>query len=476
MSNLDSVSIGQLAGRLGLVSSDQLEDANNDYAGESSSGQDFLRHLERKGFLTRWQSNKIVKGDTEGFFLGGYKILYKIASGSFGRVYRAEDPGSGNIVAVKVLRARWTEDKRSIEMFEREGKVGMTMKHPHIVEVIAFKSDAKSNQYYIVMEFVEGQNLREFLHAREKIEPKEALRLVEETTEGLSYAYSRGVTHRDVKLTNILIATTGEAKLVDFGLATLNENIHKELATQKDRTVDYAGLEKATNVPQGDTRSDIYFLGCVLYEMLCGQSPLEKSKNPNERMRSYRFTNVKPLTSNDVDAPTAVFQLVDNMMSLDPKRRFQTPSQLLAAIRSVRQEMTGKTDKKAATPEKSVFIVQSDMKLQDLMREKFKEQGYRVFISNDPVRCLDRFRQQPYSSLIMDVGTVGEEGIYMFERVLEEAKKKNRVCAGVVILSEQQKDWVSKFKPTSSAKVLVRPVKMKQLQKYLEHIHQKLAK
>src|SRR5207302_1988283 len=145
--------------------------------------------------------------------------LYKIASGSFGRVYRADDPRSGRIVAVKVLRRKHSEKKHVIDLFEREGRVGMSLRHPNIVEILAVNRDQASRQYFIVMEFVEGGNLRDFLGIRKKIEPAEGLRILEDVTAGLNYALSQGLTHRDMKLTNVLISSQGIAKLVDFGLA-----------------------------------------------------------------------------------------------------------------------------------------------------------------------------------------------------------------------------------------------------------------
>src|SRR3989440_229265 len=109
-------------------------------------------HLERKGLITNYQSGKVLKGDTDGFFYGGYRILYKISSGSFGRVFRADDPRTGIVVAIKVLRRKWSDDKHSIDLFEREGKLGMSMRHPNVVEILAVNRDVVSKQYYIVME------------------------------------------------------------------------------------------------------------------------------------------------------------------------------------------------------------------------------------------------------------------------------------------------------------------------------------
>ena len=114
---------------------------------------------------------RLAKGDQDGYFIGGYRLLYKISSGSFGRVYRADDPKSGVVVAIKVLRNKWSDDKHSVELFEREGKMGMSMHHPNLVEILKVDKDEQSGQYYIVMEFVEGGNLRDFLGIRKKWRP-----------------------------------------------------------------------------------------------------------------------------------------------------------------------------------------------------------------------------------------------------------------------------------------------------------------
>src|SRR4029077_3346066 len=107
------------------------------------------------------------------------------------------------------------------------------------------------------------------------------------------------------------------------------------------------------------------------------------------------------------------------MMSLNPQARFQTPSQLLEAIRDVRRDLQDKSKEKTdARPARTIFLVERDERLQDALRNRFKELGYRVYLSSDPVRALDRFRQSPFDSLIMDVGTVGEDGLLLFDRLM----------------------------------------------------------
>jgi CheY-like chemotaxis protein/predicted Ser/Thr protein kinase len=475
---LDSATLGKHAVRLGLISAAQLEEAREE--ADSHDPHALLRVLERRTLLTPWQSSKLLKGDPDGYFLGGYRLLYKIASGSFGRVFRADDPNSGRIVAVKVLRRRWSEDAQRIELFAREAKVGLTLKHPNIVEILAMSQDPKSKQYFIVMEFVEGGNLREILQIRKTLDLSHALRIIEDAASGLAYAQARGITHRDMKLTNILIGSDGTAKLVDFGLAGItagadfksdkDDKDDKGKGERQERTVDYAGLEKATNVKHGDTRSDIYFLGCVLYEILSGRPPLETTRDKNQRMRFSRFREVKPLTPNDIQVSPVVFQLIETMMSLDPTSRYQTASQLLDAVRSVRREVEGKGAGVGAAPQPTLFIVEGKERLQDAFREKFKELGYRVLLASDPLRALDRFRQQPFNALIIDAGTAGMDGVRVFDQVMNEAVTRGVPCSGVVLLNEDQEDFAAQMKPRKTVAALRRPVTLKQLHRKLTEL------
>jgi serine/threonine protein kinase len=470
MAELDAVAVGQLAARLGLVTVDQLQEGLDEIGQRHGDADEYLRILERKGYLTPWQSAKLLRGESEGYFLGGYRILYKIASGTFGRVFRADDPRTGMIVAIKVLRLRWTDDRNSIELFEREGKVGMSLKHPNLVEILSVNHDPASNQYYIVMEFIEGGNLRDFIRIRKKVDALETVRILEDAASGLAHAYSQGVSHRDMKLTNVLISSTATAKLVDFGLAKLNEHKHGKEEIKVDRTVDYAGLEKATGAQPGDIRSDIYFLGCIGYELLTGRPPLPRTRDPQERMRSLRFHKVVPMRSDEVEAPLSVFHLIETMMALDPKQRYQTPSQLLDAIRAVRLELQGAAQPSNDNYGNTLFVVENDQRLQNGMRDRFRERGYRVLLSGDPRRALERYKQQPYDFLIVDAGTVGEDGLFLFDRIMSEASFQERPCSGVLILSEHQHTWANRIKRRPNAAILTRPVTIKQIREQLESL------
>ena len=478
----DATTVAQRAVRLGLLTQEQVQE----FSEEVGNGESFslLRALERKGYLTPFQSHKLLKGDQDGFFLGGYRMLYKIASGSFGRVFRADNPHTGEVVAIKVLRQRWSDDPHNIELFEREGKLGKSLRHPNIVSILDVSRDPASQQYYIVMEFVEGGNLRDFLAIRKKLEPAEALRLLEDAVSGLAYAYSRGLAHRDIKLTNILISAHGTAKLVDFGLAALFSGwtgvkpIPQDEGGKMERTVDYAGLEKATGVKPGDVRSDIYFLGCVLYEMLSGRPPLLMTKDRRARMQKQRFDSITPLRKEEISAPPQVFRLLETMMAFNPQDRYQTPTQLLEVIRDARRVLSegGKPAAQQAPELPTVFVVEKSERLRDVLRERFREFGYRVFLASDPTAALQRFRQQPCDALVLDAGSMEEDDLVYFDRILGEAAKKSHFCVGVVILSETQATWSQLIQARPEVAVMVRPVTLRQLAKKLGELMGKKEK
>jgi serine/threonine protein kinase len=468
----DATQVADLAVRVGLLTPDQVQEGWLEIGQRGGEPEPFLRAMERKGYLTPLQTGKLLKGDKDGYFLGGFRLLYKIASGSFGRVYRADDPQTGRIVAIKVLRRKWSEKKHNIELFEREGRVGMTLRHPNIVEILAVNRDPVTKQYFIVMEFVEGGTLKDFLAIRKKMEPAETLRIIEDVASGLQHALTQGLTHRDMKLTNVLLSSQGMSKLVDFGLAGVYALSQKDKEdTEVDRTVDYAGLEKTTNVPQGDTRSDIFFLGCVAYQLLTGRSPLEMPKNARDRMQRERFTGIKPMVPAEVNGPHSVIRLVENMMSLNPHERFQTPAQLIDAVKEVRRELAGKssTETKKAGPG-TLFLCEKEERLQDVLREKLKGLGFRVLIAADPVRALDRFRQQPFDFLVVDAGTTGDSGRLIFERIMNDAARQKAGLHGIIMLNEEQADWAQKIPESPSIAVMLQPIKLKQLLKKIREM------
>ena len=193
-------------------------------------------------------------------------------------------------------------------------------------------------------------------------------------------------------------------------------------------------------------------------------------------MSKQRFENVKPIARDEIVAPPSVFNLVETMMALSLQRRYQTPAQLLEAIRTTQRDVDGgtavggtvskeKTGGAGANPEiqHSIFIIEKSEKAQEKLREKFKELGYRVFMASDPLRALERFRTLPFDALVINAGSVGEDGLYIFNDVINEAKSKSLPCAGVLILSAEQVDWQSRIVERLGAVAMTPPVTVKKL-------------
>lgn len=462
----DRQSVAQLAQRLKLVTTAQLEECQSELGNQRGDDDALTSLLERKSYLTALQIDKLRKGDTQGYFLGNYRLLYKIASGSFGRVYRADDPNTGRVVAIKVLRNRHSEKQDIIESFEREGRVGMSLRHPNIVEILSVGQEPTTKQYFIVMEFVEGGNLRDILAIRKQFEVSEALKILEDVAAALGYAFARGVTHRDMKLTNVLISSQGTAKVVDFGLAQI---FSKAFITEDDnvgRSVDYIGLERATNAPANDVRSDIYFIGCIGYEIMSGRPPLTLTKNIQERKSKERFLRVRPLQTHELkghgNQVAHAIRLIETMMAIDPKQRYQTPTQLLDAIRTLRSEAGGRDPMQSIGPRSAptVFILESDERLQDAFREKIKNMGYRVLIASDPSRAIERFQMHPFNVMVVDADTTQRDGMRALNTVLLKARSQSIPCHGIIVMDAKNAELLRVLDPSLKVAVLHRPLKL----------------
>ena len=217
--------------------------------------EEVKKQLLRGGYMTNYQFDRLAKGERTGFFCGPYKMLYAVGAGTFARVFRAVHRQTGEIVALKVLRnAIATPTSRETSPVPRSfcgrAKLGLTLRHPNIVPIYDVAVDGAS--YYIVMEFIEGWSLDKLVKICIKIKPLQATQVMMEMVEGLHYAFEHGLTHRDLKLNNVLVTSSGQAKLVDFGLATSDDSFGEDRDNEmpNTRTIDYAALERATGMPR----------------------------------------------------------------------------------------------------------------------------------------------------------------------------------------------------------------------------------
>jgi serine/threonine protein kinase len=491
---------------IGLVSREQYREGRAE--AEDGSGEALIRVLMRKGWLTSWQLERLKKGDLSGFFYGDYRALFHLAEGTFARVYRGRQEHSGAAVAIKVLRNRFVQIPEAVMRFHKEAEAGMRLRHPNIVQII--DQGQQDNRHYMIMEYVEGMNLREFLRLRTRLRDHEVLPLMLGLARALEFSHDQGVTHRDLKATNILISNSGKAKLVDFGLATIEGDDSRHGITSQ-RTVDYSALERTCGSPKGDPRSDIYFLGCVYYHMLTGQVPLEdsESKDPLKKMLKRGFNIIKPISEHHHAPAEPLGEIIEKMMKLDLKQRYQTMAAVVcdledylvtvdpeAALERTHARKYGPqqhdteeediflTDAEILSPDelhpeaadsassevkaisaKTILCVESQADIQDALRKNLSRVGYRVLLMGDAERAAERYREAPTDAVIFDLDGLGPEALEALGDMYEKANEEgNHPLVALVLLGPRQDALKDKLPPDDRRIVLSKPIKLKEVQ------------
>jgi len=443
-------------------------------AGSGAPMEEIKKQLLRGEYMTNYQLERLLKDDRTGFFYGPYKVLYAVGAGTFARVFRAVHRQSGEIVALKVLRRKFSDPSKPEQaaQFIREGKLGLMLRHPNIVPVYDVASEG--NSHYLVMEFIEGWNLRDIVRIRTKIDPLQATRLMMNMLEGLRYAFDHGLTHRDLKLNNVLVTSSGQAKLVDFGLAALDDTFgdDADLMVSNARTVDYVALERATGVRKDDTRSDIYFMGCMYYHMLAGRAPLMETDRL-QRMNKQRFLDVVPIQKLDPTLPHWVCTVVNKAMMLDVSRRYRTPAAMLADLAIAERQLIEGGDAASAeaaaaamgayveTKQQTVLVVESNPQWQDILRDGFKRANYRVLVIADPARAVARLRQDNKTAdcTIFSAQDLGEAALNGFNSLAEDDRTLS--IPAVLLLDEPQKGWKERAALADHRIALTMPITFK---------------
>lgn len=445
MPDLTAEQFAQRAFDLNLIDERQLGSIWSHCGTRDVKPEEFRNLLVRREILTNYQVERLLTGEKTGFFYGDYKVLYFVGSGSFARVYRAVHRESGKIVALKVLRKRFAEEPLEAQKFVREGEMGATLRHPNIVSI--FEVHSERRQYFIVMEFVEGQSLREFVRVRGKVEPIEASTIMAGVMSGLVHASEKGITHRDLKLSNVLISSDGRPQLVDFGLAAMSDVGKGNTDFTNKRTIDYAALEKATGVSKDDPRSDIYFAGCMYYHLLSGRPPLTESRDRIQRMNMSRFREVIPIRTHVPQVPSVVEGVVEKSMQLDVAQRYNKPVEFLVDLQKAIKAMkaAAELDPSASSSAlikrdaMSILIVEGHPPMQDAFREIFKKQAMRATIMSDPERARQRLLEDPRSVScgIVSIATLGRPALKLYQQLRSSPATQNIPTIALLAKSQE---------------------------------------
>ncbi|HEY6565619.1 MAG TPA: protein kinase [Pirellulaceae bacterium] len=475
MLELTAEQFAQRAFDLNLVDSRQLESVWSQLGTHSVPAADFLKVLVRRELLTNFQVERLLKGEKTGFFYGDYKVLYLVGTGSFARVYRAVHKDTSNVVAIKVLRKRYAEDVMELQRFLREGRMGIQLRHPNIVPI--YEVHSVRREHFLVMAFVEGQSLREFVRLRRKVAPLEATEILAGVMSGLAYAANKGITHRDLKLSNVLISSSGQPQLVDFGLAGGADG---DRSASTARSIDYAGLEKLTGVSKDDPRSDIYFAGCMYYHLLTGKPPLTESKDKIQRMNMSRFREVTSIRTLEPEIPALIENIVEKSMQLSVADRYARPVDMsvdlqraMDALRAAAKQGDASGSSLSLSMQRGsyVLLVEAHQPVQDALRIALKKHDYQVLVMEDPERAWQRIMASPESvgCAVVSTGSLGKTALHLYKNL--RTYPRTAEIPTILLLGKSHEALRARLKlPTESHRALSMPVRVSELVQELKSV------
>lgn len=298
-----------------------------------ATGDQIAQALVAQGLITDWQSGMLREGRWRGFFLGKYKILRQLGAGSMGAVYLAEHVLMRHRVAIKVMAQRLQKSQRHVERFQREAQATASVSHPRIVR--AFDVEMSGNTPYLVMEYVEGEDLQKIIQDGGVLPVHEAAEIIRQSAEGLEAAHRAGLVHRDIKPSNILLDKQGQVHVLDLGLARLEADEEASMTLMHNSkalgTVDYLAPEQARDSHAVDARADIYSLGCTLYFLLAG-TPLFNEGTIPQRILAHQTQPPPDVRKSRPEVPDDLIKILEKMLAKQRARRFASAGEVAAAL------------------------------------------------------------------------------------------------------------------------------------------------
>ena len=260
---------------------------------------------------------------------GRYSIEGLVGVGGMANVYRGTDLKTGNRIAVKVLKEEFLDNEELVRRFKNESKAISILSHPNIVKV--YDVSVTDKLQYIVMEYVDGITLKEYLKQRGgALTWKEVVHFATQVLSALQHAHSKGIIHRDVKPQNIMLLADGSIKMMDFGIARFSRAQSQTVSDKAIGSVHYISPEQAKG-ERTDARTDIYSVGVMLYEMLSGRLPFDGDGAVSIAIMQIS-EKPKPLAEIAPNTPAGLRQITEKAMEKDPDKRYQSAQEMLDAI------------------------------------------------------------------------------------------------------------------------------------------------
>jgi serine/threonine protein kinase len=279
--------------------------------------------------------------------LGGrYHLVEPLARGGMASVWIADDPVLSRRVAVKILRDDLASDPATRTRFRNEAIAAARLNHPNVVATYDTGDDGGTA--YIVMELIDGPTVRQLLRERGPLPVREVIRIGIQVADALEAAHRAGLVHRDVKPPNVLVPPAGPVKVTDFGIAKAFGGDDLTRTGTVMGTARYLAPEQVNGRPI-DARTDVYALGLLLYEMLCGRPPFGGDTDVATALARLT-TSAPPIRPQRPDVPSALDDIVHRCMARDPARRYATASAVRSALAAVRTSPQETTPRPAPRP------------------------------------------------------------------------------------------------------------------------------
>jgi serine/threonine protein kinase/Tfp pilus assembly protein PilF len=376
-----------------------------------------------------------------------YKVLEKIGEGGMGVVYKAEDTKLKRTIALKFLPPELTRDQEARGRFMKEAQAAAALDHPHICTV--HEIDETDGKTFIAMAYIEGQSIKEKIEAG-PLEIDEAVDIALQIAEGLKEAHDKGITHRDIKPANIMLTAKGQAKIMDFGLAKLEWGPDLTKTATILGTVAYMSPEQARG-EKVDLRTDIWSLGCVLYEMLSGQKPF---KSAPDQAAIYAIMNESPQPLNSLrkELPQELVGTVNKCLEKNPDKRYQKAGEIAADLSSLRKKLKSEvTEKQPAEKKPSIavlpFVDMSPQRDQEYFCDGIAEELINALTHIKDLRVVARTSAFAFRGEKVDVREIGKKlnVSAVLEGSIRKAGNRIRVTTQLINVEDGYHLWSEKF-------------------------------
>lgn len=321
-----------------------LEAIRSEHGGElPAEPVELAKALQKRKVITRWHCEKLLQGKYKGFFLGKHKLLGHIGSGGMSSVYLAEHVMMHDLRAIKVLPQSRLGKSSYLKRFQQEAKAIASLNHPNVVR--AHDIDNQGDTHYIVMEYVDGDDLQTIVKKKGPLSFEKVANYIAQAAHGLQHAHDVGLIHRDIKPANILINSRGQVKILDLGLALFADDAQASLTIDyNDKvlgTADYLAPEQALNSHKVDPRADLYGLGCTMYFMLTGHPPFPDGTIA-QRIAKHQKEMPKEIRKIRPECPGELEGICWKLMQKDPKFRYSSAAQTAEVLEAwLAQRPTG---------------------------------------------------------------------------------------------------------------------------------------